>query len=178
MDTGACLSSAPSAIRRPGSARSRPQDGHAVRRRQASPRPAGPTAARRRSGPVRRRHVRVRGHRSDPLRPTTGGGPSDHAGYTQNRTVPLAAAEPADKTELHDQLGITVAHKPNGTVTIESRARAVQVRVGGPQHRFRYRSLAAHRVSGQRWCRRAATRLRRSPANCADAERGFASPSA
>lgn len=43
----------------------------------------------------------------------------------------LAAAEPAEKAELYDQLGITVAYKPNGTVTIESRPRGVQVRVGG-----------------------------------------------
>ncbi len=43
----------------------------------------------------------------------------------------LAEAEPADKTELYDQLGITVAYNANGTVTVESRPRGVQVRVGG-----------------------------------------------
>jgi hypothetical protein len=43
----------------------------------------------------------------------------------------LADAEPQDKTELYDQLGISLAYDPDGTVTVESRARGVQVRVGG-----------------------------------------------
>lgn len=43
----------------------------------------------------------------------------------------LANAEPADKTELYDQLGISLAYDPDGTVTVESRPRGVTVRVGG-----------------------------------------------
>lgn len=43
----------------------------------------------------------------------------------------LADTEPADKTELYDQLGISLAYDPDGTVTVESRPRGVQVCVGG-----------------------------------------------
>ena len=43
----------------------------------------------------------------------------------------LADAEPADKAELYDQLGISLTYHPDGTVTVESRPRGVQVRVGG-----------------------------------------------
>ena len=43
----------------------------------------------------------------------------------------LADAEPQDKTELYDQLGISLAYDPDGTVTVESRPREVTVRVGG-----------------------------------------------
>ncbi len=43
----------------------------------------------------------------------------------------LAEAEPADKTELYDQLGISLAYDPDGTVTVESQPRRVTVRVGG-----------------------------------------------
>ena len=35
----------------------------------------------------------------------------------------LAEAEPQDKTELYDQLGISLAYDPDGTVTVESRTR-------------------------------------------------------
>ena len=43
----------------------------------------------------------------------------------------LAAAEPTDKSDLYDQLGISLAYDPDGTVTVESRPRGVTVRVGG-----------------------------------------------
>ncbi len=43
----------------------------------------------------------------------------------------LAEAEPQDKTELYDQLGISLAYDPDGTVTVESRPRGLTVRVGG-----------------------------------------------
>lgn len=43
----------------------------------------------------------------------------------------LADAEPADKTDLYDRLGISLAYDPDGSVTVESRPRGVQVRVGG-----------------------------------------------
>ncbi len=43
----------------------------------------------------------------------------------------LAEAEPRDKTELYDQLGISLAYDPDGTVTVESRPRGLPVRVGG-----------------------------------------------
>jgi site-specific DNA recombinase len=43
----------------------------------------------------------------------------------------LANADPADKSELYDQLGISLAYEPDGTVTVESRPRGVQARVGG-----------------------------------------------
>jgi predicted nuclease of predicted toxin-antitoxin system len=43
----------------------------------------------------------------------------------------LADAEPADKSELYDQLGISLAYNPDGTVTVESRPRGVEVCVGG-----------------------------------------------
>jgi hypothetical protein len=43
----------------------------------------------------------------------------------------LAVAEPADKSDLYDQLGISLAYDPDGTVTVESRPRGVTVRVGG-----------------------------------------------
>ncbi len=45
--------------------------------------------------------------------------------------VVLANAEPADKSELYDQLGISLAYDPDGTVTVQSQPRGVQVRVGG-----------------------------------------------
>ena len=44
----------------------------------------------------------------------------------------LAEADPADKSDLYDQLGISLAYDPDGTVTVESRPRGVTVRVGGP----------------------------------------------
>lgn len=43
----------------------------------------------------------------------------------------LAEAEPSDKAELYDQLGISLVYDPDGTVTVESRPRGVTVRVGG-----------------------------------------------
>ncbi len=43
----------------------------------------------------------------------------------------LAEAQPADKSELYDQLGISLAYDPDGTVTVESQPRGLQVRVGG-----------------------------------------------
>lgn len=43
----------------------------------------------------------------------------------------LADTEPADKAELYDQLGISLAYGPDGTVTVESQPRGVTVRVGG-----------------------------------------------
>ena len=43
----------------------------------------------------------------------------------------LADAQPADKTELYDRLGISLAYDPDGTVIVESRPRGVQVCVGG-----------------------------------------------
>src|SRR3954451_11320969 len=43
----------------------------------------------------------------------------------------LSDAEPKDKSELYDQLGISLAYDLDGTVTVESRPRGVQVRVGG-----------------------------------------------
>ena len=43
----------------------------------------------------------------------------------------LADAEPDDKAELYEQLGISLAYDPDGTVTVESRPRRVTVRVGG-----------------------------------------------
>ena len=43
----------------------------------------------------------------------------------------LAEADPADKSDLYDQLGISLAYDPDGTVTVESRPRGVTVRVGG-----------------------------------------------
>lgn len=41
----------------------------------------------------------------------------------------LADAEPTDKSELYDQLGVSLTYDPDGTVTVESRPRGVQVRV-------------------------------------------------
>ncbi len=38
----------------------------------------------------------------------------------------LAEADPADKADLYDQLGISLAYDPDGTVTVESRPRGVQ----------------------------------------------------
>lgn len=43
----------------------------------------------------------------------------------------LADAEPADKAELYDQLGLSLSYEPDGTVAVESRPRGVQVCVGG-----------------------------------------------
>jgi site-specific DNA recombinase len=49
----------------------------------------------------------------------------------QDIVTVLGDAEPADKTELYDQLGISLVYNANGTVTVESRPRGVQVCVGG-----------------------------------------------
>ncbi len=43
----------------------------------------------------------------------------------------LSDADPADKSELYDQLGISLAYNPDGTVTVESQPRGLTVRVGG-----------------------------------------------
>ncbi len=43
----------------------------------------------------------------------------------------LANAEPADKAELYDQLGISLHYDPTGTVTVQVHPRGVTVRVGG-----------------------------------------------
>lgn len=43
----------------------------------------------------------------------------------------LSDADLADKSELYDQLGISLAYDPDGTVTVESQPRGLTVRVGG-----------------------------------------------
>ena len=43
----------------------------------------------------------------------------------------LADAEPADKAELYDQLGVTLTYNPDGPVTVKAQPRGVNVRVGG-----------------------------------------------
>jgi hypothetical protein len=43
----------------------------------------------------------------------------------------LAEAEPADKADLYDQLGVSLTYDPDGIVTVRSQPRGVQVRVGG-----------------------------------------------
>jgi hypothetical protein len=43
----------------------------------------------------------------------------------------LAQAEPADKAELYDQLGISLHYDPAGSVSVQSHPRGVQVGVGG-----------------------------------------------
>jgi site-specific DNA recombinase len=55
----------------------------------------------------------------------------------------LADAEPAEKTELYDQLGISLVYNANGTVTVESRPRGVQVCVGGAKRTLNPRALGS-----------------------------------
>ena len=43
----------------------------------------------------------------------------------------LADAEPADKAELYNQLGVLLRYDPAGTVSVQAHPRGVQVRVGG-----------------------------------------------
>ncbi len=43
----------------------------------------------------------------------------------------LADAEPADKAELYNKLGVSLRYDPDGTVTVQAHPRGVQVRVGG-----------------------------------------------
>jgi site-specific DNA recombinase len=43
----------------------------------------------------------------------------------------LADAEPADKAELYDELGVTLEYNPDGTVAVKAQPRGVNVRVGG-----------------------------------------------
>ena len=43
----------------------------------------------------------------------------------------LAQAEPADKAELYDQLGVRLRYDPSGSVSVESEPRGVTVGVGG-----------------------------------------------
>jgi len=43
----------------------------------------------------------------------------------------LADAEPADKAELYDQLGVSLDYDPVGTASVQAHPRGVQVRVGG-----------------------------------------------
>ncbi len=43
----------------------------------------------------------------------------------------LADADPADKSELYDQLGISLTYDPAGSVTVKALPRGVTVRVGG-----------------------------------------------
>ena len=43
----------------------------------------------------------------------------------------LADAEPADKAELYNQLGVSLRYGPAGTVSVQAHPRGAQVRVGG-----------------------------------------------
>lgn len=43
----------------------------------------------------------------------------------------LAQAEPADKAELYDQLGVRLRYEPSGSVSVQSEPRGVTVGVGG-----------------------------------------------
>jgi hypothetical protein len=43
----------------------------------------------------------------------------------------LAAADPADKSELYAQLGVSLSYDPTGNVTVKAEPRGVTVRVGG-----------------------------------------------
>jgi hypothetical protein len=43
----------------------------------------------------------------------------------------LADAEPADKAELYNQLGVSLRYGPAGMVSVQAHPRGVQVRVGG-----------------------------------------------
>ncbi len=54
----------------------------------------------------------------------------------------LADAEPADKSELYDQLGISLSYDPDGTVSVQAHPRGVQVRVGGGTCTLTPRALA------------------------------------
>jgi hypothetical protein len=43
----------------------------------------------------------------------------------------LADAEPADKAQLNNELGVSLTYDPTGTVHVQALPRGVQVRVGG-----------------------------------------------
>jgi hypothetical protein len=43
-----------------------------------------------------------------------------------------AEADPADKADLYDQLGVSLHYDPAGSVSVQSHPRGVQVGVGGP----------------------------------------------
>ena len=43
----------------------------------------------------------------------------------------LADAEPADKAELYNELGVSLEYHPDGTVAVKAQPRGVKVRVGG-----------------------------------------------
>ena len=43
----------------------------------------------------------------------------------------LTDAEPADKAELYDELGVTLTYNPGGTVAVKAHPRGVNARVGG-----------------------------------------------
>ena len=43
----------------------------------------------------------------------------------------LAVADPADKAELYNQLGVSLRYDPAGMVTVQAHPRVVQVGVGG-----------------------------------------------
>ena len=49
----------------------------------------------------------------------------------------LAEADPADKAELYDQLGVRLRYDPSGSVSVESEPRGVTVGVGGPTRPLR-----------------------------------------
>ena len=43
----------------------------------------------------------------------------------------LTDAEPADKAELYNELGVTLTYNPDGSVAVKAHPRGVHVRVGG-----------------------------------------------
>ena len=46
----------------------------------------------------------------------------------------LASADPTDKSELYNQLGISLRYNPAGTICVQAHPREAQVRVGGGYH--------------------------------------------
>ncbi len=49
----------------------------------------------------------------------------------QDIVAVIADAEPADKAELYNELGVSLRYDPDGTVSVQAHPRGVQVRVGG-----------------------------------------------